>query len=376
MTKEAGRPEQTMSGVRAEWTKILKTKTNVFDLAMQGRKIINFEFDGTYQNPHWYDSKVVFRVKLVHSDRHTTARQHGQGYQMFHVSDDDGTEVDSNYGPIILPNFLAQFFWEKPNIELKGGIELEPTNQKAQLTKMVNLYMNLNPEDAEFFHNNMGSYVKEYEATTEMQKYGVPLTFTNRAVSANATVNYKKIKQAEFRGGTSSNADFRYSVTQGAAKLAMSFNLGVEQQFEVPLCHLSRVADCKQMFPSGKDYILSLYKVKEDFLFTCADRDISGNVILQLTGCKIHVPIVELQPEKQNEERQKIASQEGIAYFKKNTYLKNHYVHKTDTTRTDVNVTDGYRPVFILIYWADHSFDSDGLAGINNYILERPNLKP
>ena len=73
------------------------------------------------------------------------------------------------------------------------------------------------------------------------------------------------------------------------------------------------------MFPSGKDYILSLYKVKEDFLFTCADRDISGNVILQLTGCEIHVPIMELQPEKQNEERQKIASQKGIAYFLKKT---------------------------------------------------------
>ena len=103
----------------------------------------------------------------------------------------------------------------------------------------------------------------------------------------------------------------------------MSSNLGVEQQFEVPLRHLSRVADCIQMFPSGKDYILSLYKAKENFLFTCADHDTSGKVILQLTGCEIHVPIVELQPEKQNEERQKIASQEGIGYFLKNTHLKN-----------------------------------------------------
>ena len=234
--------------------------------------------------------------------------------------------------------------------------------------------MNLNPEDAEFFYSNMGSYVKEYEATTEMQKYGVPLAFTNGAVLANTTVNYKKIKQAEFTGSTSSNVDFHYT-TKEAAKLATSFNLGVEHQFEVPLCHLSRVADCKQMFPSGKDYILSLYKAKEDFLFTCADRDISGNIILQLTGCEIHVPIVELQPEKQNEERQKITSQEGIAYFLKNTYLKNYCVYRTDTTRTDVNVTDGYRPMFILIYSVDNSFDRDGLAGINNYILERPNLK-
>ena len=41
MMKEAGRLEQTTSGVRAEWTKLLKTKTNVFDLAVQGRRIIN-----------------------------------------------------------------------------------------------------------------------------------------------------------------------------------------------------------------------------------------------------------------------------------------------------------------------------------------------
>ena len=124
--------------------------------------------------------------------------------------------------------------------------------------------MKLNPEDAEFFHSNMGGYVKEYEATTETQKYGVPLTFTNGAMSANTAVDCKKIKQAEFTGSTSGNADFCYT-TKGAAKLILSFNLRVEQQFEVPLRHLSRVADCKQMFPSGKDYILSLHKAKEDF---------------------------------------------------------------------------------------------------------------
>ena len=76
---------------------------------------------------------------------------------MFQVIDGDGVAVDSKYGPIILPNFFAEFFWAKANIELKGGIELEPTNQKAQLTKMVDFYMNLNPEDAEFFYSNMGA---------------------------------------------------------------------------------------------------------------------------------------------------------------------------------------------------------------------------
>ena len=88
---------------------------------------------------------------------------------MFQVLNGHGTEVDSKYGPIILPNSFAELFWEKANIELKGGIELEPTNQKAQLTKMVDFYMNQNPEDAGFFHSNMGGYVKEYEATTEVQ---------------------------------------------------------------------------------------------------------------------------------------------------------------------------------------------------------------
>ena len=97
-----------------------------------------------------------------------------------------------------------------------------------------------------------------------MQKYGVPLAFTNGAMLANTTVNYKKIKQAEVTGSTSSNVDFHYT-TKGAAKLATSFNLGVEQQFEVPLRHLCRVADCKQMFPSGKEYILSLYKERKIF---------------------------------------------------------------------------------------------------------------
>ena len=58
------------------------------------------------------------------------------------------------------------------------------------------------------------------------------------------------------------------------------------------------------MFPAAKDYILSLYKSKEDFLFTCADRDVSGNVILQLIGCEIYVSIVKLQEEKQDEERE------------------------------------------------------------------------
>ena len=95
MTKEAGRPEQTTSGVRAEWTKILKTKTNMFDLAMQGRIIINFEFDSTYQNPRWYDAKVVFRIKLINSA--DTQQQHNvdRVIKCLQVTNAEGTTTGS-----------------------------------------------------------------------------------------------------------------------------------------------------------------------------------------------------------------------------------------------------------------------------------------
>ena len=121
MMKEAGRPEQTTSGVRAEWTKLLKTKTNVFDLAVQGRRIINFEFNGTCQNPRGCDAKVVFRIKLVNSDRHPTAAQCGQGYQMFQVTDAEGTTTDSQYGPIILPNFFCRILLGKSKHRIERG---------------------------------------------------------------------------------------------------------------------------------------------------------------------------------------------------------------------------------------------------------------
>ena len=114
---------------------------------MQGRRIINFECDGTYQNPRWYDAKVVFRVKLVNSNRHATPAQHGQGYQMFQTVNAEGDNIDSTYAPII-PQFFGEFFWEKAHIELKGRTEIEPSNQKDQLTKMIDFYVNLTPENA------------------------------------------------------------------------------------------------------------------------------------------------------------------------------------------------------------------------------------
>ena len=54
MTKEAARPEKTMSGMKNESTKVLRAKANVFDATMQGRRSFTFEYEGTYRNPRFY----------------------------------------------------------------------------------------------------------------------------------------------------------------------------------------------------------------------------------------------------------------------------------------------------------------------------------
>ena len=52
MTKEAARPEKT-SEVKNESTKVLRTKANVFDATMQGRRSFTFEYEGTYRNSRY-----------------------------------------------------------------------------------------------------------------------------------------------------------------------------------------------------------------------------------------------------------------------------------------------------------------------------------
>ena len=47
MTKEATRPEKTTSGVKNQSMKMLRTKANVFDATMQGRRSFTFEYEGT-----------------------------------------------------------------------------------------------------------------------------------------------------------------------------------------------------------------------------------------------------------------------------------------------------------------------------------------
>ena len=110
MTKEAARPEKAMSGVKNESTKVLRTKANVFDATMQGRRSFTFEYEGTYRNPRFYMAKVLFSVKIIHAPRVPTIG--GQGYQMFQTTV-SGEDTPSKFSPIILSNNFADLCFEK-----------------------------------------------------------------------------------------------------------------------------------------------------------------------------------------------------------------------------------------------------------------------
>ena len=100
---------------------------------MQGRRSFTFEYEGTFHNPRFYEAKVKFSIKLINAPRVATTG--GQGYQQYRVrnADDDGW-VDSPYGPITLPNWLPEFFFEKATTEVLGGTEIEPGMQTHQIT--------------------------------------------------------------------------------------------------------------------------------------------------------------------------------------------------------------------------------------------------
>ena len=196
------------------------------------------------------------------------------------------------------------------------------------------------------------------------------------AIEPITEVNYKQITQQHFTEETAGqmNRNFRYT-TKGAAKLATSLNNSQEVHFEVPLGHICRLAKCKQMFPVRKKYFFTLFKTKESVLLCSQDPGAHQNVIFQLTDCTIDVPIVESMPEKQETKRQKIASDEGICYSLMNSYIRSYYIYPIDTTIYNYNVMNGYRAKYIFIYWVDHTHESDGDININNFILERPNLR-
>ena len=79
MTREATKCEQTTSGVKLESTRTLRTKTNITDVSMQGRRSFTFEYEGTFHNPRFYEAKVKFSIKLINAPRVATIG--GQRYQ-------------------------------------------------------------------------------------------------------------------------------------------------------------------------------------------------------------------------------------------------------------------------------------------------------
>ena len=255
------------------------------------------------------------------------------GYQQVRIRNaTNDANIDSHYGPIIVPNWIGDFFFEKAVIEVLGGTEIEPTTQTHQITKLIDFHTKVKPEYAAFKYTNLGGYTEDYDAKTANQRYHMPITIGNNgAITQTAGANYKQMTLAEFTEGSGggANAGFRYTA-KGATELAAKFHLGAEVHFEVPLRQLCRVAKCKQMFPSGKKYFITLYKTKKSFLFTCQDSAARQNVIFQLTDCTIEVPIVKLQPEKQEEERKQITSNEGICYSLTNSYIRTYYIYPTD----------------------------------------------
>ena len=195
----------------------------------------------------------------------------GTGYQQVRIRNEANDEnIDSRYGPINVPNWIGDFSFEKGVIEVLGGTENEPATQTHQITKLIYFHTKVKPEDAAF------KYTEDYDAKTANQRYQVPITSgNNEAIAQTARANYKQMTLAEFTEGSggSANAGFGYT-TKGAAELAGKSHLGAEVHFEVPLRRLCRVAKCKQMFPSGKKYFITLYKTKESFLFTCKNQQL------------------------------------------------------------------------------------------------------
>ena len=192
--------------------------------------------------------------------------------EQYHIPAHGGEDAaDSQYGPIIVPNRFADFFFKKAIVELGGGIEIEPTNQNHQLTKLVRFHTKTTPENAEAKYSNLGGYVKNFDSTLTTQKHQVPVQpDADGVMQPIAGVDYRTITRMEFLKGTAGqpNAGFRYT-TKRAALLSDKFNNGAEVHFQVPLRRICRLAKCKQMMPSNKDLFITLHKMRESFLMMC-----------------------------------------------------------------------------------------------------------
>ena len=169
IAKESTRPEKAMSGVKNESKKVLRTKANMFDPTMQGRRSFTFKYEGTYRNPGFYEAKVVYSVKMINAPRVPTIGN--TGYQMYQTTDGDGAgaDVPSKYGPIIDPNNFADLFFEKAVIEVLGATEIEPSTQTHQTTKITQVYTTVKPEEAVYKYQNLGGYEEKYDPTATTQ---------------------------------------------------------------------------------------------------------------------------------------------------------------------------------------------------------------
>ena len=377
-TRPSTKPEKISTGVKTETKKVLHPTSNVYDVNMQSRRSFTFEYDGSFHHPRFNKAMIHFSCKVVTTP--TAGAGGGAAYQQYATTDADGALVTSTYGPIIYPNRFPDFFFKKATIELRGGIAIEPTSQTHQETKLVKFYTTTTPEAVEAKYSNMGGYFKDYDSTNATQKFQVPVRI-NATTGAMEPIpgndhDYRRISQTHFTEGTAGeiNADFRYT-TKGAAALSDKFNNGAEVHFQVPLRRICKFAQCDQMSPSEKDFYITLHKMKESFLFTCQRDAAHQQLMLQLTNCEIHVPIIELTPEKKKEEMDKINSDTGIAYKLLNDYTRTFYIYPHNSFKNELNVTGGYKPGMIYIYWLDFSNEADGHIQRDNYLLERPNLK-
>ena len=195
-TRRAVQPEKIASGVKSETKKVLEPRSNIYDINMQGRKSFTFACQGTFHHLRLYGAIVHFSIKLVTAP--IAGAGGGAGYQQYHVPAHTGEDAaDSLYGPVIVPNRFADFFFKKATIELEGGIEIKPTNQTHQITKLICFHMNTTPENAEAKYSTLGGYVKDYDSTLSTQKYQVPVAPDADSVMqpiAGGGNNYKTIQ--------------------------------------------------------------------------------------------------------------------------------------------------------------------------------------
>ena len=231
---------------------------------MQGRRSFTFEHEGTFHHPRFYNAKVKFSLKLMNTLR--VQNVGNTGYQQFRVTNDEGVHTDSPYGPVIVPNWIADFYFEKATIEVLGGTEIEPGTQTYQITKLLDFHTKVKPKEAAFKYSNLVGYHENYDTQTADQKYQLPITINpvTGPIGATAGVNYEQITQAQLTGETGANNNFQYT-TKGAAALAAKFHQGQEVHFEVPLRRLCRIAKCKQMFPARKNISSHYIRQKSHF---------------------------------------------------------------------------------------------------------------